>query len=164
MSTAQISVPLDISDVQVLQTQISSRGEFIITLESTLTSARCHRCGRELCQFYGLDKWVTVRHLPILGRPVYLRYRPKRYRCEECDGHPTTTQQLTCIPQIVRTRRPMTDTCCCNWSNATIEDVSLKERLAYDRVLGVLERCIAAEVGLEPVHGLERTGTGRDRV
>ena len=92
MSTAQISVPLDIPDVQVLQTQITSQGEFIITVESTLASARCHRCGRELRQFYGLDKWVMVRHLPILGRPVYLRYRPKRYRCKDCDGHPTTTQ------------------------------------------------------------------------
>jgi transposase len=146
MSTAQISVPLDIPDVQVLQTQISSRGEFIITLESTLTSARCHRCGRALRQFYGLDKWVTVRHLPILGRPVYLRYRPKRYRCEECDGHPTTTQQLTWHTPNSPHTTAYDQHLLLQLVNATIEDVSLKERLTYDRVLGVLERCIAVEV------------------
>ena len=146
MSTAQISVPLDIPDVQILQTQITAHGEFMITVESTLTSARCRRCGRELRRFYGLDKWVTVRQLPILGRPVYLRYRPKRYRCEECDGHPTTTQQLTWhspnSPHTTAYDRYLL----LQLVNATIEDVSLKERLAYDRVLGVLERCIATEV------------------
>jgi len=94
MSTAQITVPLDIPDIRVLQTQITRQGEFIITVESTLSSARCHRRGREIRQFHGLDDWVMVRHLPILGRPVYLRYRPKRYRCDGCDNHPTTTQQL----------------------------------------------------------------------
>lgn len=34
MSTAQISVPLDIPDVQILQTQITAHGEFMITVES----------------------------------------------------------------------------------------------------------------------------------
>lgn len=146
MSTAQISVPLDIPDVQVLQTQITNRGEFIITVESTLTSARCHRCGRELRQFYGLDKWVTVRHLPILGRPVYLRYRPKRYRCDECEGHPTTTQQVTWHTPNSPHTTAYDQHLLLQLVNATVEDVSLKERLAYDRVLGVLERCLAAEV------------------
>ena len=146
MSTAQISVPLDIPDVQILQTQITAHGEFMITVESTLTSARCRRCGRELRRFYGLDKWVTVRQLPILGRPVYLRYRPKRYRCEECDGHPTTTQQLTWhIPNSPHTTA-YDQHLLLQLVNATVEDVSLKERLAYDRVLGVLERCIATKV------------------
>ena len=146
MSTAQISVPLDIPDVQILQTQITAHGEFMITVESTLTSARCRRCGRALRRFYGLDKWVTVRQLPILGRPVYLRYRPKRYRCEECDGHPTTTQQLTWHTPNSPHTTAYDQHLLLQLVNATVEDVSLKERLAYDRVLGVLERCIATKV------------------
>jgi len=35
MAKAQITVPLDIPDVRVLQTSVSERGEIIITLEST---------------------------------------------------------------------------------------------------------------------------------
>ena len=85
MSTAQITIPLDIPDVRVLQTQLTEQDEFIITVESTLSSASCHCCGREIRKFHGLDDWVVVQHLPILGRPVYLRYRPKRYRCETCE-------------------------------------------------------------------------------
>ncbi len=76
MSTAQITIPLDLPDVRVLQTQLTAQGEFIITVESTLSSARCHRCGRVIRKSHGHDDWVIVQHLPILGRPVYLRYRP----------------------------------------------------------------------------------------
>ena len=46
MSTAQITIPLDIPDVRILQAQLTAQGEYIITVESTLTSAVCHRCGR----------------------------------------------------------------------------------------------------------------------
>ena len=146
MATAQITIPLDIPDVKVLQTQISEHGDFIITVESTLSSTRCHRCGRELHKSHGHDEWVTVRHLPILGWPVYLRYRPKRYRCEVCEGQPTTTQRLSWhAPNSPQTTAYDTHLLL-QLVNATVEDVSLKERLAYDVVLGVIERRIAAQV------------------
>lgn len=146
MSTAQITIPLDIPDVRVLQTQLTAQGEFIITVESTVSSAVCHRCGRMIRKSYGSDDWVTVQHLPILGRPVYLRYRPKRYRCETCEGRPTTTQQLTWHTP----NSPQTNAFDTHWLlqlvNATIEDVRLKERLPYDIVSGVIERRIAQQV------------------
>src|SRR3989304_4754399 len=93
-STAQIVIPLDIPDVQVLQTELTDRNEIILTVESTLRGARCHRCGRAITKLHGHDDWVIVRHLSILGRAVYLRYRPQRYRCPYCTNHPTTTQQV----------------------------------------------------------------------
>jgi transposase len=146
MSTAQITVPLDIPDIRVLQTQLTAQGEFIITVESTLTSAVCHCCGQLIRKSYGTDDWVTVQHLPILGRPVYLRYRPKRYRCDTCDGRPTTTQQLTWhTPNSPQTNAYDTHLLL-QLINATIEDVSFKERLPYDIVLGVIERRIAQQV------------------
>jgi transposase len=146
MPTAQITIPLDVPDVRVLQTQLTAQGEYVITIESTLTSAVCHRCGRMIRKSYGTDDWVTVQHLPILGRPVYLRYRPKRYRCDSCDGHPTTTQQLTWhTPNSPQTNAFDTHLLL-QLVNATIEDVSLKERLPYDIILGVIERRIAQQV------------------
>ena len=146
MSTAHITVPLDIPDVRVLQTRITEHGEFIITVESTLTSAHCRGCGREIRKFHGHDAWVTVRHLPILGHLVYLRYRPKRYRCQTCDGKPTTTQQLSWHePNSPQTTRYDTHLLL-QLVNATVEDVSCKEHLPYDVVWGVIERRIAAEV------------------
>jgi outer membrane protein OmpA-like peptidoglycan-associated protein len=32
--------------------------------------------------------------MPILGRPVIIEIRPKRFRCPTCDDNPTTTQKL----------------------------------------------------------------------
>jgi len=146
MSTAQITIPLDIPDVRVLQTQLTEQDEFIITVESTLSSASCHCCGREIRKFHGLDDWVVVQHLPILGRPVYLRYRPKRYRCETCEGKPTTTQRVEWHePNSPQTTAYDTHLLL-QLVNTTVEDVSLKEHLPYDMVLGVIERCIAAQV------------------
>jgi len=89
-----ISIPLDIPDLCVLQTELTKDGELILTVESTLTSTICRRCGRTITERHGVDEPRLLRHLPILGRVVYLRIRPKRFRCPFCDDHPTTTQQL----------------------------------------------------------------------
>lgn len=94
MSQAQVTVPLGIPDVRVLKTEINSRGELIITVESTKAGTTCRRCGRWTDKFHGHDDWVSLRHLPVFGRPTYLRYRPRRYQCLECEEHPTTTQRL----------------------------------------------------------------------
>ncbi len=143
---AQVTIPLNIPDVRVLQTEINERGDIIITIESTKKEAKCGRCGRRIEKFHGHDQWVTVRHLPILGRPTYLRYRPRRYQCQTCENRPTTTQQV----EWHATNSPHTvaydDHLLLQLVNSTIEDVSLKEPLSYDGVLGVLERCISAQV------------------
>src|SRR5215216_4442883 len=91
-----ISIPLDIPNVRVLQTELTKDGEFILTVESTLMSTTCRRCGRTISERHGTDEPRLLREKPILGRVVYVRIRPKRFRCPICDGHPTTTQQLDC--------------------------------------------------------------------
>ncbi len=104
MGKAKIEVPLDIPDVQVLNTQITDQGEFVITLESSLNHTFCRQCGQKITQFHGYDEWVTVRHLSILGRPVYVRYRPKRYRCSDCEGKPRKARKLHLRPEKALTR------------------------------------------------------------
>src|SRR5947208_633152 len=100
-----ISIPLDIPDLQVLQTEQTKAGEFILSVESTLESTCCRRCGRTITEPHGTDQPRLLRHLPILGRAVYLRIRPKRFRCPFCDDHPTTTQLLDWYdPQALHTK------------------------------------------------------------
>jgi hypothetical protein len=69
-----ISIPLDIPDVRVLKTEVTATGDFRITVESTLGSARCRTCGRETTEFHCLDRLITLRHLPILDRRVLFAY------------------------------------------------------------------------------------------
>lgn len=148
-STAQIVIPLDISDVGVLQTVLTDRNEIILTVESTRRETTCHRCGRTITKLHGHDDWVVVRHLSILGRTVYLRYRPRRYRCPYCRQHPTTTEQVAWHDVRSPNTKAYDDHLLVQLINATIIDVAAKEKLPYDKVLGVLERRIADKVNWE---------------
>jgi transposase len=146
MSKAQVTVPLNIPDVHVLETEINKMGELIITVESTKSEAICRQCGCAIRKFHGRDDWVSVRYLPVFGRPTYLRYRPKRYQCQECEDHPTTTQGLDWHEPNSPHTVAYDEHLLLQLVNATIEDVAIKERVSYDSVLGVLERRINAQV------------------
>jgi len=146
MKKAQITVPLDIPDVRVLSTEINKVGELIITIESTKEGTICRQCGREIKKRHGYDEWTIIRHLPVFGRPSYLRYRPRRYQCMECEGHPTTTEQLSWRERNSPHSMVFDDHLLLQLVNATVEDVSRKEGVAYDCVLGVLERRISTRV------------------
>lgn len=90
MSKRDVIVPLDIPDIRVLRTELSEKNELLIVVESTKGGVRCRKCGEWINKAHGQDEWVTIRHLPAFGRPGYLRYRPKRYQCGNCEGYPTT--------------------------------------------------------------------------
>jgi transposase len=141
-----ISIPLDIPDVRVLQTELSKDGELILTVESTLASSTCRRCGRTISERHGLDEPRLLRHLPILGRVVYLRIRPKRFRCPFCDGHPTTTQQLDWYDPNALHTKAYERHLIVQLVNSTLTDVEAKEDVTYDALLGMLDRWITSTV------------------
>ena len=142
----QVTIPLDIPDVRVLQTEQTAAGDLVITIESTTGNAKCHQCGQKIEKFHGHDQWVMVRYLPVFGHPTYLRYRPKRYRCEFCENRPTTTQQVEWQDSNSPNTRAYDNYVLLQLVNATIEDVSVKEQLSYESVAGVLERRIQDKV------------------
>ena len=158
MARAQVTVPLDIPDVRVLKTEINSHGELIITIESTKLGTACRRCGRWINKAHGQDDWVSVRHLPVFGRPTYLRYRPKRYQCLECEGHPTTTQHLDWHDPGSLHPCAFDEHLLLQLVESTLEEVSIKEGVSYDAVLGVLERRIQASVDWSAYTRLEVLG------
>ena len=146
MPRPMVSVPLDIPDVRILSTDLSALQELVITIESTKTGVACRVCGIWTTQLHGHDDWIVVRHLPVFGRPSHLRYRPRRFQCQKCDDHPTTTERVAWrdahSPHTVEYDNHLL----LQLVNATVKDVSRKEQVTYDRVLGVLERRIQAEV------------------
>lgn len=75
-----------------------------------------------------------------------MHYRPKRYGCPDCDGQPTTTQQLAWHEPNSPHTKAYDDYLLRCLINSTVQDVSTKERLSYDAVEGVLERCLARQV------------------
>ena len=138
-----ISIPLDIPDVRVLQTELTKDSELILTVESTLTTTTCRRCGRTITHRHGLDEPRLFRHLPSFGRVVYLRIRPKRFCCRWCDGHPTTTQQLDWYDPNALHTKAYERHLSVQLVNSTLTDAEAKENVTSDALLGILDRLVA---------------------
>jgi transposase len=146
MTKPQVTIPLEIPEVRVLKSEFNQAGELIITVESTKETTVCQHCGKIIQKFHGHDDWVKLRYLPVFGHPTYLRYRPKRYRCENCDGQPTTSQRLDWHEPNSPNAFAYEHHILLQLVNATIEDVAMKEGASYDSVLGILERHISDKV------------------
>jgi transposase len=153
-----ISIPLDIPNVRVLQTDLTQANEFILTIESTLDTTSCRRCGRTITEPHGTDQPRLLRHLPILGRPVYLRIRPKRFRCPFCDDHPTTTQTLDWYDPNALHTLAYERHLIVQLINTTLTDVTEKEDVSYDALLGILDRWIATTVDWDALPPLATVG------
>jgi transposase len=85
----------------------------------------------------------------VFGLETYLSIAPKRCECEHCSSATktvTTTQQLWWrVPRSPYTRA-YENQVLVQLINSTIEDVSQKEHLSYDAVLGIVDRHIATQV------------------
>jgi len=158
MAKAEITIPLDIPDVRVLETSLNVRGEIIITIESTKAGTQCRKCGKWITKLHGRDEWVTIRHLPAFGRPTYLRYRPNRYQCQDCEGHATTTQRLEWHDANSPHSFSYDNHILLQLVNSTVEDVSLKEGLSYESMAGALERRIEASVNWAGIAEIKTLG------
>ena len=142
---ACVVIPLDIEDINILGTEKGMDGEIIITIESRREGTQCRVCSQEIKEFKGHDDEVCMRHLSILGQPVYLRLRPKRYRCN-CSHKPSTTQRFDwCEPKSPHTKA-YDKHLLLQLVNSTIEDVHQKEKVGYDAVKGALKRRVKAAV------------------
>ena len=142
-----IGVPLlGVSDVQVLGAEINERGELIIEVESTVNGTACHKCHQEANTGHGHDEPRQVRHLSVCGLKSYVQFRPKRCECQYCPKKTTTTQQVEwCLPRSPQTQA-FEEHILLQLVNSTVEDVSHKEELSYDEVLGIIDRHLGTEV------------------
>ena len=153
-----IHIPLDLPDVRVLGVSQTEQGDWLIQVESTLEGTPCRKCGRSINQLHGFDQSIRVRHLPVFGQSVYIEFRPKRYRCGHCDGHPTTTQRLSWHD----VRSPNTKSYE-KWLlgllvNSTVADVSKRLAISEESVNGVVERWLSNTVDWDVFEELEVVG------
>ena len=155
---SKLSIPLNLPDVEVVDVKMNKRGEYIITVESTLDSAHCHQCGRKITKCIGHDRAITLRHLSILGHPVYIRLRPKRFKCSYCSDKPTSTQQLSWYQPKSPHTKAYEEHVLLQLVNSTIQDVAIKEDLGYEAVVGIIDRYIATKVDWHEFVRLEVLG------
>lgn len=141
-----IPIPLDLPDVRVLGTHLTQERELMIEVESTLPTATCRRCGKTIDTFYGYDRPLQLRHLPSFGYVVYIRLRPKRFRCPFCDDHPTTTQRLSWYEPKALHTLPYERYLLLQLINSTIADTCQKEDTTPDAVQTIVDRWIGTKL------------------
>lgn len=144
-----IQIPLDLPDVRVLRTELTSDRELIIEVESTLPSTICRRCGKTIETFYGYDRPIQLRHLPSFGLVVYIQLRPKRFRCPFCDDHPTTTQRLSWYEPKALHTKAYERYLLLQLINSTIADTCQKENITPDAVQTIIDRWVSRTLDWE---------------
>jgi len=155
---AKISLPLDIPQVDVLATKQTRDGKFLITVESRRETTKCGVCQQEIACNYGHGQAVRLRHLPILGQETTIIIQPRRAQCPTCEHHPTTTQTLKWYEQRSPHTKAYDQYLMKQLIGSTVADVSLKENLGYDAVLGALERQVDDEINWDQVENLNTIG------
>ena len=139
-------IPLDLEDVKIEAVEFTKNHEVLITVRSTLDGAFCHQCGRNITDFYGYDREIILRHLSILGKPTFIKIRPKRYRCPYCQDRPKTTQKLGWYPPRSSHTKAYETHILLSLVNSTVLDVSLKEAIGYEAVMGIIDRYVDKKV------------------
>jgi transposase len=156
--SAELRIPLDIPDVEIISTKITDDGQLIIRVESELGTTRCGICGQEIACRYGHGQERTLRHLPVLNMRTYIKIRPRRGQCRACEHAPTTTQVLDWYEERSPHTKAYDQWLMKQLVNTTIEDVSMREQIGYDAVLGALDRQIETEVNWAEIDDLGTIG------
>ena len=148
---------LDLPQTHVEEAFEDRTGHIIVRLTSTQQGTACHRCGKWTTQANGLSEWILVRHLDLLGKPVYLRLRLPRYRCD-CDDGPTTTQQVSWLNRRSRFTKAYEQHLLLACVNATLSDVAQKEGVSSDALQGLLDRTIDSSAPWDCLSSIEIVG------
>ncbi len=155
---AQIRLPLDIPHVDVLDTEYTRDGQIYITVESRKETTICGICKQEIPCNYGVGDQVTLRHLSILGQETYIVIQPRRAQCPTCLHQPTTTQKLSWYAQRSPHTKAYDNYLMKQLIGSSVKDVSLKEKVGYDAVLGTLQREVDSQVNWDEIENIGTIG------
>src|SRR5437660_11399262 len=84
---------LGLPDIKILQLEDKKSDGYLIRVKNIKTKILCRQCGKPT-QPYGTGRTISLRHLPLCGKKVTIEITPLRGQCLNCEGNPTTTQQV----------------------------------------------------------------------
>ena len=141
---------LGISDVVINEVKEARDGSIHIIVSSTKTETLCRYC-KLPTEPYGSGSLLTLRHLPILGREVYIQIKPPRGICKRCDDNPTVTQTLDWFDRNGHHTKPYDDYLMLQLIGSTQTDVGKKEGLTEDILQGMMDRYKIDEVNWKTI-------------
>ena len=143
---SEINLPLDITSLSIIAQSTDKEGNIILDVVSTNDCSTCHLCGKPATKRNGKAPERLIRHLPIFDTPVYLRIKPVRYSCKDCDNSPTTTEQYDWCDRNATTSKGLEEYIMRQLINSTIEDVSKKSKISSKTVQTILDRQVDLKV------------------
>ena len=154
----QFTLPLDISSLEITAQSVDNKGNIIFDVVSKGTYSTCHKCGKPATKRAGTAPVRLIRHVSILDTPVYLRITPIRYSCENCDDHPTTTEQYDWCDRNASTTSKLEEYLMRCLINSTIVDVSRKETIGERVVENILNRQVVKKADWSQIKGVNTLG------
>jgi transposase len=148
---------LDMPVVRVLSAEMNER-EISIQVEFSPHHSICHKCGQKATEYVRAGETLRLRHLPIFNRPVYLYLHTKRYRCLNCEDHPTTTQHGDWYDADAHCTKAFAESLLLEMINSTPQDVARKHGISYDILRGLLDRYVNAQVDWKKLTQLHDLG------
>jgi transposase len=155
---SNFTLSLDIDSLKITAQTVDTQGNIIFDVESTKTETACHKCGQLTNKRYGYGETITVRHLPILETPVYLRICIVRYECHDCDDHPTTSEQYDWRERKSKTTKGLDRYINRQLIHSTIEDVGKKVCISSEIVESSLNRGVNIAVDWSIYTNLDTIG------
>ena len=156
--TTSFLIDLDLPHVEIDSVQMDQDGNYIIRVHSTLIGGHCHQCGRPITKFHGYDREIRIKHLPIFGRETYLLIRLPRYQCLTCPKKPTTTQQVPWRERKSGYTKAYEQHLLRELIGSTVEEVSRREGIGYEAVMGIVRRHVREEVDWAEFERLDQLG------
>ena len=153
---------LNLPGIIIVHIDLDEQGDCLIKAESTEKGTPCRVCGRTIHTPYGHGRTLKIRHLPIFGRKTYLLICPPRYQCLDCAGKPTTTQQFSWHEPRSSHTKAYDELLLLSLVHSTGEDVSIKEDVGYEAIMGIIDRYISTEVNWKAIQRLYVIG--RDEI
>jgi transposase len=136
---------LNIPGIRVLSVKYDEH-KIECQIELTQGYSLCHKCGQKATEFHEHGPELELRHLPLYGRQVILRLRPKRYRCLYCEGAVTPTERADWYNAKAGCTKAYAEFLLLELVNGTLQDAAKKRGVTYDVVRGVLKRSVKGEV------------------
>ena len=149
------SYMLGISNVHIIETRVDHDTDLIIDVKSDEVGTQCHQCGKETSGSDGVDEPITLRHLPMFIYKSFICISPKRCKCK-CGA--ITIQKVEWYTQRSTCTELYENHILLQLINSTISDVSIKEKISYDVVRGILERKIDTTIDWRQMTELEVIG------
>ena len=151
-------LPLDIKSLEIISQSVDSKGNITFEVKSKEKGTHCHKCGKWTEKVHGFGEILTVQHVSILDKPVYLRICVVRYQCEACEDGPTTSERYDWMERKSKTTKALDAYINRQLIHSTVEDVAKKERLTAEIVESALHRSVNRQVNWSDYTDLNTIG------